>query len=163
PARLGARRPQAPHSDAKGEEEHGFPATRPALPQGRPRASHRREDDGDPPRQAPRRPHEQPQRGGREAPRAAAQERRGAPPRPGRKPHTATRRERKSMAFQLPDLPYPKDALEPHIDARTMEIHHGKHHAAYTNNLNAAVEKHPELQGKSAEELLRDLNAVPEE
>lgn len=67
------------------------------------------------------------------------------------------------MAFQLPDLPYPKDALEPHIDARTMEIHHGKHHAAYTNNLNAAVEKHPELQGKSAEELLRDLNAVPEE
>lgn len=67
------------------------------------------------------------------------------------------------MAFQLPELPYPKDALEPHIDARTMEIHHGKHHATYTNNLNAAVEKHPELQGKSAEELLKDLDSVPEE
>ena len=58
--------------------------------------------------------------------------------------------------FKLPELPYGFDALEPHIDARTMEIHHGKHHAAYTNNLNAALEKHPELQGKSVEELLRD-------
>ncbi len=67
------------------------------------------------------------------------------------------------MAFKLPDLPYAKDALEPHIDARTMEIHHDKHHAAYTNNLNAAIEKHPELSGKSAEELVANLAAVPED
>ncbi len=66
------------------------------------------------------------------------------------------------MSFSLPDLPYTKDALEPHIDARTMEIHHDKHHAAYTNNLNAAIEKHPELAGKSAEELVSDLSKVPE-
>ncbi len=66
------------------------------------------------------------------------------------------------MSFSLPDLPYAKDALEPHIDARTMEIHHDKHHAAYTNNLNAALEKHPELAGKSAEELVSDLSKVPE-
>lgn len=67
------------------------------------------------------------------------------------------------MAFELPDLPYPKDALEPHIDARTMEIHHDKHHAAYTNNLNAALEKHPELQGKSVEDILGDIESVPED
>jgi len=67
------------------------------------------------------------------------------------------------MAFTLPDLPYPKDALEPHIDAQTMEVHHGKHHAAYTNNLNAAVEKHPELADKSAEELVKNLSSVPED
>ncbi|MCH7662647.1 MAG: superoxide dismutase [Chloroflexi bacterium] len=67
------------------------------------------------------------------------------------------------MAFELPQLSYSFDALEPHIDARTMEIHHGKHHQAYTNNLNAAVEKHSELAGKSAEDLLSDLNAVPED
>ena len=67
------------------------------------------------------------------------------------------------MAFTLPDLPYPKDALEPHIDAQTMEIHHGKHHAAYTNNLNAAVEKHSQLASKSAEELVKDLSSVPED
>lgn len=66
------------------------------------------------------------------------------------------------MSFSLPDLPYSKDALEPHIDARTMEIHHDKHHATYTNNLNAAIEKHPELAGKSAEELVSDLSKVPE-
>lgn len=66
------------------------------------------------------------------------------------------------MSFSLPDLPYANDALEPHIDARTMEIHHDKHHAAYTNNLNAAIEKHPELAGKSAEELVSDLSKVPE-
>ncbi|MEJ2357296.1 MAG: superoxide dismutase, partial [Deinococcales bacterium] len=58
------------------------------------------------------------------------------------------------MAFKLPDLPYAKDALEPHIDARTMEIHHGKHHAGYTNKLNGALEKHPELSDKSIEDLL---------
>ncbi len=58
------------------------------------------------------------------------------------------------MAFTLPDLPYAKDALEPHIDARTMEIHHDKHHAAYTTNLNKAVEGTP-MEGKSIEEILR--------
>ena len=64
--------------------------------------------------------------------------------------------------FQLPDLGYPVDALEPHIDARTMEIHHGKHHAAYTANLNAALEEHPTLHDKPACALLSDLAAVPE-
>lgn len=67
------------------------------------------------------------------------------------------------MTFELPNLPYAPDALEPHIDARTMEIHHGKHHAAYTTNLNAALEKHPDLAGKSIEALLGDLNAIPED
>ena len=67
------------------------------------------------------------------------------------------------MAHSLPPLPYAADALEPHIDAKTMEIHHGKHHAAYVNNLNAALEKHPDLQSKSVEELMRGLNSVPEE
>lgn len=66
------------------------------------------------------------------------------------------------MAFELPALPYAFDALEPHIDARTMEIHHGKHHAAYTNNLNAALEAHPNLQGKTIEELLAGLDSLPE-
>jgi len=66
------------------------------------------------------------------------------------------------MAFELPQLPYAFDALEPHIDAQTMQIHHGKHHQAYVNNLNAAIEKAPELQGKSLEELLANLNAAPE-
>jgi Fe-Mn family superoxide dismutase len=66
------------------------------------------------------------------------------------------------MAHQLPPLPYDFAALEPHIDAQTMQIHHGKHHQAYVNNLNAALEKHPDLQGKSAEELIRNLSAVPE-
>ncbi|MCY3779795.1 MAG: superoxide dismutase [Chloroflexi bacterium] len=65
------------------------------------------------------------------------------------------------MAFELPSLPYPEDALEPHIDARTMGIHHGKHHAAYTGNLNAAIEG-TELDGMSIEAILADLNAVPE-
>jgi Fe-Mn family superoxide dismutase len=66
------------------------------------------------------------------------------------------------MAFELPTLAYAYDALEPYIDARTMEIHHTKHHQTYITNLNAAVEKTPELQGKSLEQLLSDLNAVPE-
>ena len=60
------------------------------------------------------------------------------------------------MAHSLPPLPYPPDALEPHIDKQTMEIHHGKHHNAYVNNLNAALEKHPELQSKSVEDLLAE-------
>jgi len=67
-----------------------------------------------------------------------------------------------SYPFALPDLGYAPDALEPHIDARTMEIHHGKHHAAYTNNLNKALEGHSALHDKSAEELLANLDAVPE-
>jgi Fe-Mn family superoxide dismutase len=67
------------------------------------------------------------------------------------------------MAFDLPKLPYAVDALEPYIDAQTMSIHHDKHHQAYVTNLNAAIEKHPELAGKSLEDLLSDLNAVPED
>jgi Fe-Mn family superoxide dismutase len=67
------------------------------------------------------------------------------------------------MAHQLPPLPYDAAALEPHIDAQTMQIHHGKHHAAYVNNLNAALEKHAELQNKSADELVKNLSAVPED
>ena len=67
------------------------------------------------------------------------------------------------MAHQLPPLPYDFAALEPHIDAQTMQIHHGKHHQAYVNNLNAALEKYPALQGKSAEDLIKDLNAVPDD
>jgi Fe-Mn family superoxide dismutase len=66
------------------------------------------------------------------------------------------------MAHQLPPLPYDAAALEPHIDAQTMQIHNGKHHAAYVNNLNAAIEKHPDLAGKSADDLIRNLSAVPE-
>jgi superoxide dismutase, Fe-Mn family len=66
------------------------------------------------------------------------------------------------MAHELPALPYDFAALEPHIDAQTMQIHHDKHHAAYVNNLNAALEKYPDLQGKSAEALISDLNSVPE-
>ena len=67
------------------------------------------------------------------------------------------------MAHSLPPLPYPTDALEPHIDKQTMEIHHGKHHGAYVNNLNAALDKHPELHKKTLEELLRQINSVPED
>ncbi|BDI30281.1 superoxide dismutase [Mn] [Capsulimonas corticalis] len=64
--------------------------------------------------------------------------------------------------FLLPPLPYAYDALEPHIDAKTMQIHHDKHHAAYVANLNKAVADHPDLASKSVEELLKDLSAVPE-
>ncbi|OOC58915.1 superoxide dismutase [Paenibacillus ihbetae] len=66
------------------------------------------------------------------------------------------------MAFQLPPLPYANDALEPHIDAQTMEIHHDRHHNTYVTNLNAALESAPELQDKSLEELISNLDAVPE-
>jgi superoxide dismutase, Fe-Mn family len=65
--------------------------------------------------------------------------------------------------FELPDLPYANDALEAHIDARTMEIHHDRHHKTYTDNLNGALEKHPGLQGKPIEELLRGIDSVPED
>ena len=67
------------------------------------------------------------------------------------------------MAHELPPLPYGYDALEKAIDEQTMRLHHDKHHAAYVNNLNAALEKHPDLAGKSAEELIRDLSSVPED
>jgi len=67
------------------------------------------------------------------------------------------------MAHALPPLPYAFDALEPHIDKQTMEIHHGKHHQAYVNNLNAALEKHPDLQSKSVEDLIRGINTVPDD
>jgi len=66
------------------------------------------------------------------------------------------------MAYKLPELPYAYDALEPHIDARTMELHHTKHHNAYVTNLNKALEQAPDLAGKSVEELLRSIDAVPE-
>lgn len=67
------------------------------------------------------------------------------------------------MAHTLPPLPYAYDALEPHIDARTMEIHHSKHHQTYIDKLNAALSKYPELADKPVEDLLKDLNAVPED
>jgi superoxide dismutase, Fe-Mn family len=65
------------------------------------------------------------------------------------------------MAFTLPPLPYASDALEPHIDRQTMEIHHDKHHGTYVKNLNTALEKYPELQSKSIEDLLGSINTVP--
>ncbi|MFD0696847.1 superoxide dismutase [Paenibacillus sp. GCM10027628] len=67
------------------------------------------------------------------------------------------------MAHQLPALPYAHNALEPHIDATTMEIHHGRHHNAYVTNLNAALDKHPALHEKSLNDLIADLNSVPED
>jgi superoxide dismutase, Fe-Mn family len=66
------------------------------------------------------------------------------------------------MAYELPPLPYPASALEPHIDARTMEIHHDKHHATYITNVNKALESHPNLAAKDVEDLIRDLDSVPE-
>jgi len=67
------------------------------------------------------------------------------------------------MAHELPPLPYDYAALEPVIDAQTMTLHHDKHHAAYVTNLNAALDKHPELAGKSAEDLVKNLSTVPED
>ncbi|MCC6759151.1 MAG: superoxide dismutase [Candidatus Omnitrophica bacterium] len=66
------------------------------------------------------------------------------------------------MAFSLPALPYATNALEPHIDAKTMEIHHGKHHAAYVNNLNKALEGKPELESKTIEQLINKIADIPE-
>jgi len=66
------------------------------------------------------------------------------------------------MTHMLPKLPYPYDALEPHIDAKTMEIHHTKHHQAYIDNLNKALEGHPDLQKKPLEQLLKEINSIPE-
>src|SRR5947208_16595973 len=67
------------------------------------------------------------------------------------------------MAHQLPPLPYDYSALEPYIDTQTMKLHHDMHHGTYVKNLNAALEKYPKLQSQAAEDLLRDLNAVPED
>ena len=67
------------------------------------------------------------------------------------------------MAHSVPPLPYDYTALEPHIDEQTMRIHHDKHHAAYVNNLNAALEKHPQLQGKSVEDLVKGVNSLPDD
>lgn len=67
------------------------------------------------------------------------------------------------MAFQLQPLPYAYDALEPYIDTLTMQIYHDKHHATYVNNLNGIIEKHPELAGKSLEELLGNINTLPDD
>jgi len=67
------------------------------------------------------------------------------------------------MAHEVPPLPYDYNALEPHIDEQTMRIHHDKHHGAYVTNLNAALEKHPDLQQKSIDELLKGINTVPED
>lgn len=67
------------------------------------------------------------------------------------------------MAHELPPLPYAHDALEPHIDATTMEIHHGKHHNTYVTNLNAALEKHAELADKPVEELIAEIGALPQD
>ena len=67
------------------------------------------------------------------------------------------------MAHSLPALPYDAAALEPHIDSQTMQIHHGKHHQAYVTNLNAALDKHPEVHSKTIEDLLKGINSVPED
>jgi superoxide dismutase, Fe-Mn family len=67
------------------------------------------------------------------------------------------------VAFELPPLPYAYNALEPHIDEQTMRIHHDKHHATYVTNLNAALEKHADLQAKSIDDVLRSISSVPEE
>ena len=67
------------------------------------------------------------------------------------------------MAFTLPELPFPKDALAPHISAETLDFHHGKHHQAYVTNLNAALDKHPELHEKSLDDLVKGIATVPED
>jgi superoxide dismutase, Fe-Mn family len=70
--------------------------------------------------------------------------------------------EEKPVAFTVPPLPYPFDALEPYIDAKTMEIHHDKHHGAYVTNVNKALEGHPDLQAKSIDDLLKGLDSIPD-
>ena len=77
-------------------------------------------------------------------------------------PSSNSNSEEKPVAFTVPPLPYPFDALEPHIDAKTMEIHHDKHHGAYVTNLNKALEGHADLQSKSIDDLLQNLDSLPE-
>src|SRR6185437_6808278 len=74
-----------------------------------------------------------------------------------------TKRRRTTLAYELSPLPYDYAALEPHIDAETMKLHHDKHHQAFINNLNGAIEKHPDLSKHTAEDLLRNLSSVPED
>jgi Fe-Mn family superoxide dismutase len=81
---------------------------------------------------------------------------------PGTDYETHLNLEEKPVAFSVPPLPYPNDALEPYIDARTMEIHHDKHHGAYVTNLNKALEGHPDLQTKSIDDILKSLDSLPE-
>jgi superoxide dismutase, Fe-Mn family len=76
--------------------------------------------------------------------------------------HSLLELEEKPVPFTVPPLPYPFDALEPYIDAKTMEIHHDKHHGAYVTNLNKALEGHPDLQAKSIDDLMKNLSSVPE-
>src|SRR5258708_9691738 len=78
-------------------------------------------------------------------------------------PHQRTTTGETTVAYEVPPLPYDYAALEPHIDEATMKLHHDKHHQAYLTNLNGAVEKHPDLAKKHPEELLKDLNAIPED
>src|ERR687885_1707451 len=82
---------------------------------------------------------------------------------PASKPKLGSKQNESEEIFKLPPLPYDYKALEPHIDEATMRFHHDKHHAAYVKNLNDAINKHPELKSKSAEDLLRNLNSVPED
>src|SRR5258706_1034983 len=77
-------------------------------------------------------------------------------------PISNSQSEEKPVAFTVPPLPYPFDALEPYIDAKTMEIHHDKHHGAYVTNLNKALEGHPDLQSKSIDDLMKNLDSIPE-
>ncbi len=81
----------------------------------------------------------------------------------GEKSSSSTIAQNASDTIKLPPLPYDYNALEPHIDAKTMKFHHDKHHAGYVKNLNAALAKHPQLKQKSVEELLGNLNSVPED
>ncbi|MBW4626154.1 MAG: superoxide dismutase [Brasilonema octagenarum HA4186-MV1] len=78
-------------------------------------------------------------------------------------PNTNNPSPSKTGAIQLPPLPYAYEALEPHIDAATMRFHHDKHHATYVKNLNAALDKHPELKNRTVEQMLLNLNSVPED
>src|SRR5204862_7274611 len=80
----------------------------------------------------------------------------------GSTPKLNPKPEEKPVAFTVPPLPYAFDALEPHIDAKTMQIHHDKHHGAYVTNLNKALEGHSDLQAKSLDDLLKNLDSIPE-
>src|SRR5207248_11589476 len=85
-----------------------------------------------------------------------------APPSPLRIHSRYFSKERYPMAFEVPPLPYDYNALEPYIDTQTMQLHHDKHHAAYVNNLNAALQSHTEFASRTAEDLIRHINDVPE-
>jgi Fe-Mn family superoxide dismutase len=84
-------------------------------------------------------------------------------PEPAPKPQAQNAQQERTVAYELPPLPYDYAGLEPHIDEATMKLHHDKHHQAYVTNLNGAIEKHPELGSKLPEDLIKDLNAIPED